>query len=102
MNVSFAHLWQQEALSDADIVLSLPAETSGSSRKRRRDSASDAAGTVLRRMPGHKAILSASPYFSAQVGFHTNDAVTARLECFQIIVQHTLLGCWVRPALLHI
>jgi hypothetical protein len=59
----FGHLWQQEELSDVDLVLvQQPADA---------DEPPTEAGTavvVLQRMPAHSTILSLSPFLRAMVG----------------------------------
>lgn len=52
---SFAHLWQQEDLSDVDILLHVEPGPGDSLM-------------LLRRFPGHSQLLSLSPYFMALVG----------------------------------
>ena len=51
---NFAHLWQQEELSDVDILLHVEPGPGDSSM-------------LLRRFPGHSQLLSLSPYFMALV-----------------------------------
>lgn len=57
MQISYAHLWSTETLADVDIVLRLPATA---------EADSDTDELVILRLPGHKAILSYSPYFMAR------------------------------------
>ena len=57
----YAHLWQQDTFSDVSLLLKLAHDSP------------DGAGRVLRKLPGHRAILSASPYFCAQVCLWADD-----------------------------
>lgn len=52
----YGHLWREEELSDCDIVLCVD-----------RCTLEDSSPAVLRTIPGHKSILTASPFCKAQV-----------------------------------
>jgi hypothetical protein len=68
--LNFAHLWQQEELSDITIVLKQELEPGqgqkAGSRKRKSRAAAE---QIIRSLPGHRAILSGAAYFRAQVCF---------------------------------
>lgn len=58
----FGHLWQQEELSDVDLVLlQQPADDDEPSTE------AGASAVVLQRMPAHSTILSLSPFLRAMV-----------------------------------
>lgn len=57
MLFSFSHLWQQEELSDVDVLLTAPdPQNAGSAQTQK-----------LAEFPGHTALLSSSPFLKAQV-----------------------------------
>lgn len=70
MSLTFAHLWQREALADVTVVLKLPLNEGSPA------TTSSPADRVISKVPGHAAVLSSSPYFLAQVG-----ARLSRLSC---------------------
>jgi hypothetical protein len=55
---TFTHLWQQDHLSDCDIVLTAQQHSSGTE---------DGDCKKLLSFPGHIVLLSDSPFFSAHV-----------------------------------
>jgi hypothetical protein len=59
MSVSFARLWQQQEYSDLNIVLTVGVHADQEAQ----------ACTQLAVFPGHKALLSTSQVFEAQVSF---------------------------------
>lgn len=70
--LNFAHLWQQEELSDITIVLKqdpepVQGQKKAGSKKRKSRAAAAPDPTVIRTLPGHRAILSGAAYFRAQV-----------------------------------
>ena len=60
---SYAHLWQQEELSDVDIVLATVGHAA--------DGQLGESSNQLRVLPGHSVILSNIPYMHAQVSCWT-------------------------------
>lgn len=68
MSRSFAHLWQDDALADVDIVLIVQtSQTQGA--------AEQLPGTQLAKVPAHRAILTLSPYLRAQASLHLGQFV---------------------------
>ena len=72
--MDFSDEWQQEELSDAELLLRV--EAADATRKRKRDQEDHKTEfKIIRRVPVHKLILCRSPYFRAQVPY-------ARLQLF--------------------
>jgi len=59
-NISFSHLWQQDDLSDVELVLTATAQQQEDAAQHRPDK-------VLRTLSAHCAILSNSPFLKVQV-----------------------------------
>lgn len=63
MSGRLAAYWMDEELSDMDVVLALPSDTTATS-----DTNSTSTPTrQLSKLPGHKLVLCMSPYLKAQV-----------------------------------
>lgn len=56
--ISFEHVWQQDDMSDLDLVLTASTETQNEGDE----------AQILRKFPAHSLILSNSPFLKAQVG----------------------------------
>jgi hypothetical protein len=65
MQLKLGHLFLQDTFSDVDVVLQVPPHDAAAGDQDQDQDQEQL--TVLRRLPGHLAILSASPYLRAQV-----------------------------------
>lgn len=67
----FGHLWMQSEMSDVVIVLSVAYDEDPADAETPEAQSSD---QILQQFPGHRAILSPSPYFAAQASSCTRTA----------------------------
>jgi len=66
-NIGFVHLWQQEHLSDVELVLTATAQQQQQEEDVDAATAQHRPDKILRKLPAHCAILSSSPFFNVQV-----------------------------------
>jgi hypothetical protein len=85
----FAHLWQQQELSDVDIVVIAGAPCAEDSAPAGDSMLTEGQPLVLQQFPGHSSILSISQYCKAQV----THCVHCSVAQHQILLIHTPGSC---------
>jgi len=87
--ISFAHVWQQDDMSDLDLVLTAGIEAQNEGVEVQ----------ILRRFPAHSLILSNSPFLKAQVGSEAGGKqlygmpiLSSQLTCTDLHMKFLLFG----------